>query len=101
MSERKFLAFMFIEGLILFILGLCVLILPKLTSLTFGVMLSASFISYGFYKTIRSIVNRRYGYNVLFEIFLGLLKTFRGPIHVHVTSLSHCLHLTWLPCQRK
>ena len=71
MSERKFLAFMFIEGLILFILGLCVLILPKLTSLTFGVMLSASFISYGFYKTIRSIVNRRYGYNVLFEIFLG------------------------------
>ena len=92
MSERKFLAFMFIEGLILFILGLCVLILPKLTSLTFGVMLSASFISYGFYKTIRSIVNRRYGYNVLFEIFLGLYIATIGILLLFVPKIN----LLWL-----
>jgi len=58
MSEKRFLTFMFIEGLLLTILGLCILILPKLTSLTFGVMLSVAFITYGAYKTIMSIINR-------------------------------------------
>lgn len=92
MSERKFLTFMFIEGLLLFVLGLCVLILPKLTSLTFGVMLSASFIAYGIYKTIRSILNRRYGYNVLFEIFLGLFITTIGILLLLVPKIN----LLWL-----
>ena len=41
MSEKRFLNFIFLEGILLTALGLCVLILPKLTSLTFGVMLSA------------------------------------------------------------
>ena len=92
MSEKRFLAFMFIEGLLLMILGLCVLILPKLTSLTFGVMLSAAFISYGAYKAVMSIINRGYGYNVLFEIFLGIFLAVIGILLLFVPKIN----LLWL-----
>ena len=55
MSEKRLLNFIFIEGALLTLLGLCVLILPKLTSISFGVMLSVAFIVYGFYKIIISL----------------------------------------------
>ena len=60
MSEKRFLNFIFIEGIKLTILGLCILILPKLTSLTFGVMLSSAFIAYGLYKIIISFINKNF-----------------------------------------
>ena len=56
MSEKRFLNFIFIEGILLTVLGLCVIILPKLTSVTFGVMLSSVFIAYGLYKIITSFI---------------------------------------------
>jgi len=92
MSEKRFLTFMFIEGLLLTILGLCILILPKLTSLTFGVMLSVAFITYGAYKTIMSIINRSYWHNILFEIFLGIFLTVIGILLLLVPKIN----LLWL-----
>lgn len=92
MSEKRFLTFMFIEGLLLTVLGLCILILPKLTSLTFGVMLSASFITYGVYKAIMSIINRGYGHNVIFEVFLGIFLTVIGILLLLVPKIN----LLWL-----
>ena len=49
-AQKKLNSDLVIEGVLLIILGLCVLILPKLTSVTFGVMLSSAFIAYGIYN---------------------------------------------------
>ena len=92
MSEKRFLAFMFIEGLLLTVLGLCVLILPKLTSMTFGVMLSASFIAYGIYKIIISFINRNYFSNLLWSLFLGAYILTIGILLLLVPKIS----LLWL-----
>lgn len=92
MSEKRFLNFMFLEGIILTVLGLCVLILPKLTSLTFGVMLSSAFIAYGLYKLIVSFVNRNYAMNILWNIFLAIYIITIGILLLFVPKIS----LLWL-----
>ena len=92
MSEKRFFNFIFIEGLLLMILGLCVLILPKLTSLTFGVMLSIAFIVYGAYKIIISIINKNYIMNVIWSIFIGLWILTIGILLLLVPKVS----LLWL-----
>lgn len=92
MSEKRFLNFIFIEGLLLFILALCVLILPKLTSMTFGVMLSVAFITYGIYKIITSFINRNYISNILWSIFIGIFILTIGVLLLMVPKIS----LLWL-----
>lgn len=92
MSEKRFLNFIFIEGLLLTILGLCVLILPKLTSLTFGVMLSVAFIVYGAYKIITSIINKNYIMNVIWSVFIGVWILTIGILLLLVPKIS----LLWL-----
>lgn len=92
MSEKRFLNFIFIEGIILTILGLCVLILPKLTSLTFGVMLSVAFISYGLYKFIISILNRNFVSSIIWNIFLSAFILTIGILILLVPKIN----LLWL-----
>lgn len=92
MSEKRFLNFIFIEGLLLTILGLCVLILPKLTSVTFGVMLSSAFIAYGAYKIITSFMNRNYVINLIWTVFLGALLLTIGILLLFVPKIN----LLWL-----
>ena len=92
MSEKRFFNFIFIEGLLLSVLGLCVLILPKLTSVTFGVMLSSAFIAYGIYKIITSIINKMYVSNVIWSIFLGAFILTIGILLLMVPKVS----LLWL-----
>ena len=92
MSEKRFLNFIFLEGLLLTILGLCILILPKLTSVTFGVMLSASFIAYGAYKLITSFINRNYTINLIWNIFLAVFIMTVGILLLFVPKIS----LLWL-----
>ena len=92
MSEKRLLNFIFIEGLLLTILGLCVLILPKLTSLTFGVMLSVSFITYGAYKIITSFMNKSYLSNIIWSIFMGVFILTIGILLLLVPKIS----LLWL-----
>ncbi len=92
MSEKRFLNFIFIEGLLLMVLGLCVLILPKLTSMTFGVMLSSAFIAYGLYKVVTSIVNKNYISNVIWSVFLGAYILTIGILLLMVPKIS----LLWL-----
>lgn len=92
MSEKRLLNFIFIEGLLLTILGLCVLILPKLTSLTFGVMLSSAFITYGLYKIIMSLINKNYISNIIWSIFLGAFILTLGILLLMVPKVS----LLWL-----
>lgn len=92
MSEKRFLNFIFLEGILLTTLGLCVLILPKLTSITFGVMLSVAFITYGIYKLITSFINRNYVLNILWNIFLAVFITTVGILLLFVPKIS----LLWL-----
>ena len=92
MSEKRLLNFIFIEGLLLTILGLCILILPKLTSMTFGVMLSSAFIAYGLYKIITSIINKNYISNVIWSVFLGVMILTIGILLLMVPKIS----LLWL-----
>lgn len=92
MSEKRLLNFIFIEGLLLTILGLCVLILPKLTSLTFGVMLSVAFIAYGLYKIITSFINKNYLSNIIWSIFMGVYILTIGILLLLVPKVS----LLWL-----
>lgn len=92
MTEKRFLGCIFIEGVILTILGLCVLILPKLTSLTFGVLLSAAFITYGIYKIVGAFINKTVFRNLFFEILLGALLTTVGILLLFVPNVS----LLWL-----
>ena len=83
---------MFIEGTLLTILGLCVLILPKLTSLSFGIMLSGALITYGAYKIITAIINRGYIANIVFKIGLGIFAVTSGVLLLFVPKIS----LLWL-----
>ena len=92
MSEKRLLNFIFIEGLLLTILGLCILIIPKLTSLTFGVMLSAAFITYGLYKIITSFINKNYLSNIIWCIFMGAYILTIGILLLLVPKIS----LLWL-----
>lgn len=92
MSEKRFLNFIFIEGILLTVLGLCILILPKLTSLTFGVMLASSFIAFGLYKIITSFINRNYLLNTLWCIFLGIYILTIGVLLLLIPKIS----LLWL-----
>ena len=92
MSEKRFLNFVFIEGLLLTILGLCVLVLPKLTTMSFGVMLSSAFIAYGLYKIITSLINKNYVSNILWSIFIGAFILTIGILLLMVPKIS----LLWL-----
>ena len=92
MSEKRFLNFIMLEGAILFILGLSVLILPKLTALSFGVMLSVAFIIYGIWKCINAIILRNYTHSLLGEILTGCFVFTTGLLLLFVPKIS----LFWL-----
>ena len=44
MTEKRFLSFVLIEGILLTVLGLAMLMLPKITTISFGLMLCLIFI---------------------------------------------------------
>ena len=92
MTEKRFLNFIMIEGLLLLALALCILILPKLTSLTFGVMLSSAFIAYGLYKIITTFINKAYATSIIWSIFLGVFILTIGILLLMVPKIS----LLWL-----
>lgn len=92
MSEKRLLNCIMIEGIMLIILSLCVLILPKLTTLSYGVMLSAAFIAYGIYKIVHAIVNRDYGINMIYCISVGIFLSVIGILILFVPRVN----LLWL-----
>ena len=73
MTEKKFLSFVLTEGLLLTILGIGMLMLPKITTLTFGLMLCLVFVIYGGYKAINAFLTRNYTRHFILNIFIGLL----------------------------
>ncbi len=73
MTEKKFLSCTLIEGILLAILGLSMLMLPKITTITFGMMICLAFIIYGGYKAINAFITRHYTRHFILNIILGLI----------------------------
>ena len=73
MTEKRFLSYVLTEGILLTILGLAMLMLPKVTTITFGMMICLAFIIYGGYKAINAILTRNYTRHFILNIILGLI----------------------------
>ena len=71
MTEKRFLSYVLTEGILLTILGLAMLMLPKVTTITFGMMICLAFIIYGGYKAINGILTRSSSYN---QYYRGLFS---------------------------
>lgn len=80
MTEKKFLNFVLIEGILLTILGLGMLMLPKLTSITFGLMICIGLFVYGIYKTINAIMTRNYSRHFVLNMILGIILAILGVL---------------------
>ena len=80
MTEKKFLSFILTEGIILTLLGLGMLMLPKLTSLTFGIMVCIGFFVYGIYKTINAFLTRNYTRHFILNMILGIILAVLGVL---------------------
>lgn len=78
MTEKKFLSFVLVEGILLAVLGILMLILPKLTTITFGLLLCLSFIIYGGYKTINAFITRNYSRHFILNMLIGILLVVIG-----------------------
>ena len=78
MTEKRFLSFVLIEGILLSVLGLGMLVLPKITTISFGLMLCLTFIVYGGYKVINAILTRNYSRHFVLNIVAGLLLFLTG-----------------------
>jgi len=92
MPERKLLNCILVEGIMLIILSLCVIILPKLTALSYGVMLSGAFIAYGIYKIVYSIINKSNKLRMVLCILMGVFLSTLGILILFVPDVS----LLWL-----
>lgn len=73
MTEKRFLNFVLIEGILLAALGLGMLMFPKVTTISFGLMLCLVFIIYGGYKAINALLTRNYTRHYILNIITGLL----------------------------
>ena len=70
MTEKKFLSFILTEGIVLTVLGLGMLMLPKLTTLTFGIMICIAFFVYGIYKIVNAALTRNYTRHFILNIII-------------------------------
>ena len=80
MSENKFLSYVLTESILLLCLGLGMLILPKVTMISFGFMMCLSFILYGGYKVISAILTRNFSRHYILDIIVGLILFINGVL---------------------
>ena len=80
MSEKRFLNYVLVEGVLLAILGILMLMLPKITTITLGALLCIALMIYGGYKTINAFLTRNYLRHYIFNMVLGILLFALGII---------------------
>ena len=78
MSENRFLSSVLTEGILSIIFGWCILVLPKLTDVSFGFTLCISFILYGGYKAIMSFISRNFERCFVLSIISSLILFLTG-----------------------
>ena len=88
MTEKRFLNFILIEGILLSVLGICMLMLPKVTSLTFGLMICIALIVYGIYKIAHAIVTRNYERHFVLNIVIGAVLAILGIVLLSVPQIN-------------
>lgn len=88
MTEKRFLGFILTEGILLTALGIVMLMIPKVTTATFGVIMSIVFIIYGGFKVINSIISRNYTRHFLYNLILGLFLIATGILLLNAPYLS-------------
>ena len=80
MSENRFLSFIITEGICSLVTGLSLLILPKVSSISFGFMLCLSCLFIGMYKALTSIMTRFFVKHYILDIICGCLLLTIGLI---------------------
>lgn len=88
MTEKRFLNFVLIEGILLSVLGVCMLMLPKVTSLTFGLMICIALIVYGIYKIAHAIVTRNYERHFVLNIVIGAILAVLGIVLLSIPQIN-------------
>ena len=78
MTENRFLSYVLTESILLLFLGLGMLILPKVTFLSFGLMMCLSFIIYGGFKVICAILTKNFSRHYVLDIIVGLILFING-----------------------
>lgn len=91
MAENRFLNYVLTESILLLFLGLGMLILPKVTELSFGFMMCLSFIIYGGYKVINAVLTRNFSRHYILDIIVGLVLFVNGILLFFVQSLDFML----------
>lgn len=92
MSEKRFLSCVLVEGLLLTIMGISMLLLPKITSITFGIMICFAFIVYGGYKAINAFMSRNYTRHYVLNMLLGVLLAIIGAFLLFAPTFN----LLWI-----
>lgn len=88
MTEKRFLNFILMDGILLSVLGVCMLMLPKLTSLTFGLMICIGLMAYGIYKIFHAIIARNYEQHFVLNIIIGLLVAVLGILLLCIPQIN-------------
>lgn len=88
MTEKKFLGFVLTEGILLTVLGIVMLMIPKVTTATFGLVLSVVLMVYGAFKVLNSIISRNYTRHFVYNLFLGLILIAIGVLLLNAPYLS-------------
>lgn len=88
MTEKRFLSFFLTEGILLTVLGIVMLMIPKITTATFGMMISIAFIVYGGYKIINAFITKSYLRHFVYNILLGLLLIATGIMLLNAPYLN-------------
>ena len=80
MSESRFLSCVLTESILMLCLGLGMLILPKVTVISFGFMMCMSFIIYGGYKVINALITKNFSRHFFLDIIIGLILFLSGVL---------------------
>lgn len=78
MTEKRFLSCLLTEGIFLTLIGISLLLLPKVTPLTIGFISSFAFLSYGGYKSINAWLARNFTGYYLINFISGILLALAG-----------------------
>jgi len=78
MAESRFLSFVLTESILLLCLGLGMLVLPKVTMISFGFMMCLSFVAFGGFKIISTILTKNFSKHFILDIFTGLILFVNG-----------------------
>lgn len=96
MSEKKFLSFILTEAILMIFLALLMLVIPKITEVTFGFMLCISLIIYGGYKTVASYLVRNIEAHYILNIINSLILLVGGILMLFAPIIDMTLIVTML-----